>query len=73
VTWEEYGRNLEANLKDLHGRIHRERIKRYHQRRVWIPKGEGRQRPLGIAALEDKNVQHAVGTVPGELSNVATS
>ena len=63
VTWEEYGRNLEANLRDLHGRLHRGAYQARPSRRVWIPKGGGRQRPLGIAALEDKIVQHAVGTV----------
>ena len=63
VTWEDYGRNLEANLRDLHGRLHRGAYQARPSRRVWIPKGGGRQRPLGIAALEDKIVQHAVGTV----------
>jgi RNA-directed DNA polymerase len=63
VTWQEYGRNLEANLKGLHGRIHRGAYRARPSRRVWIPKGDGRQRPLGIAALEDKIVQHAVGMV----------
>jgi RNA-directed DNA polymerase len=63
VTWDDYGRNLEANLRDLHGRIHRGAYQARPSRRVWIPKGDGRQRPLGIAALEDKIVQLAVGTV----------
>jgi RNA-directed DNA polymerase len=63
VTWEDYGRNLEANVIDLHGRIHRGAYRAQPSRRVWIPKGDGRQRPLGIAALEDKVVQHAIGTV----------
>lgn len=67
VTWEEYGRDLEARLSDLHGRIHRGAYRAKPSRRVWIPKADGRQRPLGIAALEDKVVQHAVGTVLNQI------
>src|SRR5215472_5855334 len=63
VKWEEYGRDLEARLSDLHGRIHRGAYRAQPSRRVWIPKSDGRQRPLGIAALEDKVVPYAVGTV----------
>ncbi len=63
VTWEEYGDGLENRLADRHGRIHRGAYRAKPSRRVWIPKTDGRQRPLGIAALEDKIVQHAVGTV----------
>jgi group II intron reverse transcriptase/maturase len=60
VTWEEYGRSLEASLADLHGRIHRGAYRALPSRRTYIPKPDGRQRPLGIAALEDKVVQRAV-------------
>ena len=60
VTWHEYERNLEANITDLHGRIHRGAYRAKPSRRVWIPKPDGRQRPLGIASLEDKIVQQAV-------------
>ena len=67
VTWEEYGRDLEAQLSDLHGRIHRGAYRAQPSRRVWIPKTDGRQRPLGIAALEDKIVQHAVGRVLNQI------
>ena len=67
VTWQEYGRDLEARLSDLHGRIHRGAYQARPSRRVWIPKSDGRQRPLGIAALEDKVVQHAVGTVLNQI------
>ena len=67
VTWQEYGRDLEARLRDLHGRIHRGAYQARPSRRVWIPKSDGRQRPLGIAALEDKVVQHAVGTVLNQI------
>jgi group II intron reverse transcriptase/maturase len=63
VRWEEYGSELEVRLRDLHGRIHRGAYQARPSRRVYIPKADGRQRPLGIAALEDKIVQHAVGTV----------
>ena len=64
VTWQEYGRDLEARLSDLDGRIHRGAYQAQPSRRVWIPKSDGRQRPLGVAALEDKIVQHAVGHRP---------
>ena len=67
MTWEEYGRDLEARLSDLHGRIHRGAYRAQPSRRVWIPKADGRQRPLGIAALEDKVVQYAVGTVLNQI------
>ena len=60
VTWQEYERNLEANIADLHGRIHRGAYRAQPSLRVWIPKPDGRQRPLGIASLEDKIVQQAV-------------
>ena len=63
VTWEDYGQDLETRLSDLHGRIHRRAYRAQPSRRVWIPKADGRQRPLGVAALEDKVVQHAVGSV----------
>ena len=67
MTWEEYGRDLEERLADLHGRIHRGAYRAQPSRRVWIPKADGRQRPLGIAALEDKIVQYAVGTVLNQI------
>ena len=67
VTWEDYGENLEARLADLHGRIHRGAYRAQPSRRVWIPKADGRQRPLGVAALEDKIVQYAVGTVLNQI------
>jgi RNA-directed DNA polymerase len=60
VTWDEYGADLEANLVDLHSRIHRGAYRAQPSRRVYIPKPDGRQRPLGIAALEDKIVQRAL-------------
>jgi RNA-directed DNA polymerase len=60
VRWADYGQNLEANLQDLHERIHRGAYRPKPSRRVYIPKADGRQRPLGIAATEDKIVQSAV-------------
>ena len=60
VTWHDYERNLEAHIADLHDRIHRGGYRALPSRRVWIPKPDGRKRPLGIAALEDKIVQQAV-------------
>ena len=63
MTWHEYGQNLEERLDDLHGRIHRGAYRAQPSKRAWIPKADGRQRPLGIAALEDKIVQEAVKTV----------
>ena len=67
MTWEEYGEGLEERLADLHGQIHRGAYQAKPSRRVWIPKADGRQRPLGIAALEDKIVQRAVGTVLNQI------
>src|SRR6202008_1009242 len=60
VTWDAYGQNLRANLEDLLGRVHSGPYRASPSRRVYIPKADGRQRPLGIATLEDKIVQRAV-------------
>jgi RNA-directed DNA polymerase len=60
VTWEDYGQNLRANLEDLLERVHSGAYRAKPSRRVYIPKPDGRLRPLGIAALEDKIVQRAV-------------
>ncbi len=59
VTWEAYGLDLEVNLRDLHGRLHRGSYRARPARRVEIPKPDGRVRPLAIAALEDKILQRA--------------
>jgi group II intron reverse transcriptase/maturase len=67
MTWQEYGEGLEDRLADLHGRIHSGGYQAKPSRRVWIPKTDGRQRPLGIAALEDKIAQRAVGTVLNQI------
>ncbi len=60
VSWHDYELNLEANITDLQGRVHRGAYRAKPSRRVWIPKPDGRQRPLGVASLEDKIVQQAV-------------
>jgi RNA-directed DNA polymerase len=67
VTWEEYEQGLEERLIDLHGRVHRGAYRVQPSRRIYIPKPDGRKRPLGIAALEDKIVQQAVVTVLNEI------
>jgi RNA-directed DNA polymerase len=63
VTWKEYGQGLEARIRELHDRVHRGSYRAKPSRRTYIPKPDGRQRPLGIASLEDKIVQQAVRTV----------
>jgi RNA-directed DNA polymerase len=60
VSWAEYERDLGANLRDLHARVQQGRYRASPSRRAYIPKADGRQRPLGIATLEDKIVQRAV-------------
>jgi hypothetical protein len=67
VTWQEYEANLDGKLADLHRRIHRGTYRAQPSKRAYIPKADGRQRPLGIAALEDKLVQHAVVTVLNQI------
>jgi group II intron reverse transcriptase/maturase len=59
VTWQDYEADLERRLEDLHGRVHRGAYRPQPSRRAYIPKADGRQRPLAIAALEDKIVQGA--------------
>ena len=60
VTWHEYGQGLEANLRDLHRCVHSGSYRAKPVRRAYIPKRDGRLRPLGVAALEDKILQRAV-------------
>ena len=70
VTWQEYATGLEDRLTDLHGRVHRGAYRAQPWRRVYIPKADGRQRPLGVAALEDKMVQQAVVTILNPIHEV---
>jgi RNA-directed DNA polymerase len=60
VTWDAYGQDLRANLEDLLRRVHSGAYRASPSRRVYIPKADGRLRPLGIATLEDKILQRAV-------------
>ena len=63
VTWVEYSENYEVKIVDLHSRVHRGTYRAQPSKRTWIPKLDGKLRPLGIAALEDKIVQRAIRTV----------
>jgi RNA-directed DNA polymerase len=67
ITWQEYETGLEDRLSDLHSRVHRGAYRAQPSRRVYIPKPDGRQRPLGVAALEDKIVQQAVVTILNQI------
>ena len=67
ITWQEYETGLEDRLVDLHSRVHRGAYRAQPSRRVYIPKPDGRQRPLGVAALEDKVVQQAVVTILNQI------
>src|ERR1700733_3225601 len=60
LTWQDYEADLELRLEDLHARVQRGAYRALPSRRVYIPKPDGRQRPLAVAALEDKIVQRAV-------------
>ena len=70
VRWQEYESGLEGRLVDLHSRVHRGAYRAQPSRRVFIPKADGRQRPLSVAALEDKIVQQAVVTILNQIYEV---
>ena len=70
VTWQEYETGLEDRLIDLHSRVHRGGYRAQPSRRVYIPKLDGRRRPIGIAAVEDKVVQQAVVTILNQIYEV---
>jgi group II intron reverse transcriptase/maturase len=63
LTWRDYEADLDRNLEDLHARVHRGAYRPHPARRVYIPKPDGRQRPLAVGALEDKIVQRATAAV----------
>jgi RNA-directed DNA polymerase len=63
LTWRDYEADLDQNLTDLHDRVHRGAYRALPSRRQYIPKPDGRQRPLAVAALEDKIVQKATVAV----------
>src|SRR5712691_1509578 len=63
VTWPDYELDLKGKLEDLHARVHRGAYRALPSRRRYIPKPDGRQRPLAVAALEDKIVQRATGAL----------
>jgi RNA-directed DNA polymerase len=67
LTWKDYEAKLERKLEDLHDRVHRGAYRALPSRRVYIPKPDGRQRPLAVAALEDKIVQRAVVALLNEI------
>ncbi len=60
VRWKDYAENLKVNIADLHRRLHQGSYRAQPGRRHYIPKADGKQRPLGIASLEDKIVQYAL-------------
>ncbi len=70
MSWQEYETGLEDRLVDLHSRVHRGAYRAKPSRRVYIPKADGRQRPLGIAAVEDKIVQQAVVTILNQIYEI---
>ncbi len=69
-TWEEYGRNLESNLAQLAGRLRCGAYRAMPVRRAYIPKLDGRQRPIGVPVLEDKIVQRATVEVLNAIYEV---
>src|SRR3954467_4620447 len=67
LTWRDYEADLERNLMDLHDRVQRGAYRPLPSRRQYIPKPDGRQRPLAVAALEDKLVQRATAAVLNQI------
>lgn len=70
MTWTQYQVNLEDNLRELHGRVQKGTYQAKPCRRVYIPKADGKKRPLGIATLEDKLVQRAMTQVLNAIYEV---
>ena len=67
VTWQAYGESLEDNLEDLAARLKRGAYRAKPVQRAYVPKPDGRQRPIGVPTLEDKIVQHAAAEVLGAV------
>src|SRR6266498_3934905 len=67
ITWRQYGEDLELSLQDLSGRLARGAYRASPVRRVYVPKPDGRQRPIGVPALEDKIVQRATVAVLNQI------
>ena len=63
MRWRQYEQNLEDSLVDLHARVHRGAYRAQHSRRKFIPKADGRERPLGIATVADRLLQKAVARI----------
>ena len=70
VTWREYGKMLHSRVQALHRNLHSGAYRAKPSRRVFISKRDGKQRPLGIASLEDKIVQQALATVLSSIYEV---
>lgn len=70
MTWQEYGKELEERLPELHVRVQSERYQAKPSKRIWILKSDGQQRPIGITTLEDKIVQQALTTVLSQIYEV---
>jgi group II intron reverse transcriptase/maturase len=70
MTWQQYGEDLEANLQDLSGKLARGAYRARPVQRVYVPKPDGRQRPIGVPALEDKIVQRATVAVLNQIYEV---
>jgi retron-type reverse transcriptase len=67
VTWKEYGEDLENRLESLHERIHKGTYRARPSKRIYIPKPDGKRRPIGIAALEDKIAEMAVVKILNQI------
>jgi RNA-directed DNA polymerase len=70
ITWRQYGEDLETNLQDLSGRLARGAYRASPVQRVYVPKPDGRQRPIGVPVLEDKIVQRATVAVLNQIYEV---
>ena len=70
ITWSDYEKQIRSPVTELHREIHSGSYRAKPSRRVYIPKADGRQRPLGIASVEDKVVQQAVATVLNQIYEV---